>query len=225
MVFSKLIKSSSASWRRLGGLLLLLLCAANVQAQSFSFSDLFGQSGKLLKNMEQQIAALTAFESSVKQGYNMLHSEWSMIGNFKDGELTLHQTYYTSLSQVNPLVKNSTDLPAIQSEQQSIISQFNAIAGVAGLTTDEQSYIRLVGQNIINECNSDLTDLQNVLTAGVLVMSDDERIKRISKISTAIKDKYVFACTFCTQVRVLAAQHNGDGGDNSEVGNLFGIHP
>jgi hypothetical protein len=212
--------------RKLKGVFLVslfLILTSDSQAQTFA--EWFEQGKTQIKYLSQQIAALTAFERSVKQGYNMLHSEWSMIGNFKDGELTLHQNYYTSLSQVNPLVKKSTDLTSIQSEQQSIVSQFNALPSVSGLTTDELAYIRLVGQNVLTECNADLTDLQNVLTPGQLVMSDDERIKRITKLTATIKDKYVFTCSFCANVRVLAAQRNGDSSDDTEVGNLFGIHP
>src|ERR1700761_4767761 len=136
---------------------LLLLSAPATYAQSFSFSDLFGQGKKEIKNTEQQLSALIAFESSVRQGYNMLHNEWSSIANWKNGEFGLHQTYYTSLSQVNPIVKNATDLTTMQSEQQSIISQFNSISSVSGLTVNEQTYIGSVQQNVLSQCSRDMT--------------------------------------------------------------------
>ena len=172
-----------------------------------------------------QIAALNAFENSVKQGYNIAKNEWGAIGNFKNGELTLHQNYYSSLSQVNPLVKNSTDITTIQSEQQSIISQFNGITNASGLTTSEQTYVQTVGQNIITECNKDLEELQSVLTPGQLVMSDDERIKRIRKVTASIQEKYVFSCSFCTRVRMLAVQRNEDSDSNRTLQKLYGINP
>src|ERR1700743_1833823 len=99
----------------------LLLCSAE-RSSAQSFSDLFWQGAKELKNMVAQIEAMNAFIQSTEQGYKMLHNEWSMIGNWKNGELGLHQTYYSSLSNVNGTVKNDPDVATIQSEQQTILN-------------------------------------------------------------------------------------------------------
>jgi hypothetical protein len=200
-----------------------LLLAASAHAQTFA--EWFEQGKTQIKYLTQQIAALNAFETSVKQGYHMAKNELGAIGNWKNGEFTLHQDYYHSLSQVNPLVKSSTDMNTIQSETQSIISQFNSLYSVNGLSASEQTYLRNIGQNMVTECNNDLNELQTVLTPGQLMMSDDERINRISKVTESIKDKYVFTCSFCTQVRVLAAQRNSDGNDNEALQKLYGINP
>src|SRR5476651_1402092 len=111
------LKAFLSSFRGLG-LLLLLLTASATTTKAQTFADWFEQGKTLIKNLEQQIAALNACETGIKQGYNVAKSEWGAIGSFKDGELTLHQNYYSSLSQVNPQVKNSTDMATIQSEQQ-----------------------------------------------------------------------------------------------------------
>jgi len=207
------------------GFLLLLLTATATNSRAQSFDDWFAQGKTLIKDLEQQVLALNACESGIRQGYNMLKNEWGSIKNWKYGEYSLHQGYYNSLSQVNPEVKASTDLPGIQSEEQAIISQFNALNGLNGLSPQEQTYIASVAQNILNELGKDLQELQTVLTPGQLVMSDDERIKRINKVAGTIKDKYLFTCTFCRQVQVLVVQRNGDGNDATEIGNMYGIHP
>jgi len=206
MVFNKLIRNSP--FGRVGGLLLLLLCTAPVQAQSFD--DWFGQGKTLIKNLTAQIAALNACETGIRQGYNLAKTDWGAIGNFKNGEFMLHQSYYNSLSAVNPQVKSSVDLTNIQAEQQSIISQFNAINSLTGLTPQERSYIQSVQQNMITQYGKDLDDLQTVLSPGKLVMSDDERVKRINQITATINDKYVFTCSFTDQVRLLALQRDQD---------------
>jgi hypothetical protein len=175
-------------------------------AKAQTLDEWFNQKKTLIKYLTQQIAALQASETSLKQGYNMMKSEWGAIGNFKNGEFGLHQDYYNSLSAVSSQVKSSVILTTIQAEQQSIISQFNAIRDLAGLTASKQTYIQSVQQNVVAQCAKDLDDLQTVLTAGQLVMSDDERIKRINQITAAIKDKYVFTCSFANQVRLLALQ-------------------
>jgi len=206
------------------GFLLFAFCFQHTQAQSFSFSDLFGQGSKELKNMVAQIEALNAFEGSIRQGYNMLHSEWTAISGWKNGELILHQGYYTSLSAVNPIVKGSVDMTTIQSEQQSIISQLNSIVDVDGLKPGEQSYVQAVSQNVISQCNSDLEELQKVMTDGKLQMSDDERIKRIDQLTAAIQDKYLFTCHFTAQVKLLAAERLQDSNELQAERSLYGIH-
>jgi hypothetical protein len=193
------------------------LCLGSAKAQSFSFSDLFGQGEKDIKNMEQQLTALIAFENSVRQGYNMLHSEWSAISNWKNGELGLHSTYYTSLSNVNSQVKNDPDVTSIQTEQQAIINLLNAVQALSGLQSYEQSYVQGVSQNILKTCNDDLQQLQNVLKNGTLTMSDDERLKRIAKIQASMLDKYQFTQSFCNSVRLLVLQRNQE---NNEVQTL-----
>jgi hypothetical protein len=205
------------------GLLLLTATATSSKAQTFD--EWFAQGKTQVKYLIQQIAALSTCESSLKQGYHIVSGELSSIKNFSGSEYSLHQGYYNSLSQVNPLVKNSTDMTAIQYEQQSIISQFNAISNLSGLSVAEQAYIQSVAQNLMAECNKDLEELQAVLTPGKLVMSDDQRIKRINKVTASIKDKYVFSCSFCTKMRVLALQRVNDGNSNSTLQKLYGINP
>lgn len=205
-----------------GLVVLLLLASTATQAQTFA--EWFSQGKTQIKYLTQQIAALTAFESSMRQGYNILHSEWTTIGNFKNGEFGLHQSYYTSLSQVNPVVKNSVNVADVQSEQQSIISHFNAISNLNGLTADEQSYVLSVAQNLMNACNSDLEELQKVLATGQLQMSDDERIKRIDQLTEAIKDKYLFTCHFTAQVKMLALQRTQENDQLQTERGLYGVH-
>jgi len=221
---SNKVKALLSPFRGLGLLLLLLTASANT-TKAQSFDEWFSQGKTQVKYLIQQISALSTCESSLKQGYHIVSGELSSIKNFSGNEYSLHQGYYNSLSQVNPLVKNSTDMTAIQYEQQTIISQFNAISNLSGLSAAEQTYIQNVAQNLMSECNKDLEELQTVLTPGKLAMSDDERIKRINKVTASIKDKYVFSCSFCTKVRVLAVQRVNDSNSNSRLQKLYGINP
>jgi hypothetical protein len=198
------------------------LCLQHSYAQNFA--EWFSQGKTQIKYLTQQIAALNACETSIRQGYNMLKGEWTSIGNFKNGEFGLHQSYYTSLSNVNPQVKSSPDIGLITMEQQSIISMLNAIQNAAGLTTDEQGYIQTVVQNIINECSKDLDKLNSVLKNGTLQMSDDERLKQIRNIQAAMLDKYQFTQSFCNSVRLMAAQRNQDSNETQTLNKLYGIN-
>lgn len=206
------------------GLCFVLSALSFPPAKAQTFSEWFRQKKTQIKYLTDQVAALNAFETSVRQGYNELKSDWTAIGDFKNGEFSLHETYYQSLSRVNPEVAKSTDMAATQSEQQSIISQFNAIGSVSGLTEDELAYIRSVQQNIIAGCARDMADLQTVLSSGELSMSDDERIKRIAGISGDVRDKYLFTCHFCWEVRLLGIQRSRKNNESQTLNQWYGIN-
>lgn len=203
------------------GLCFGLLAFSFQPAKAQTFAEWFEQGKTQMKYLVLQIEALNAFQNSVRQGYNELHNDWWAIKDWKNGEYALHTGYYNSLSQVNPVVAQYTDKSGIQAEEQSIISQFSALSGLDGLTADERTYIGTAQQAVLAGCAKTMTDLQNVLTPGKLVMSDDERMKRIAADDDKIKDQYEFTCHFCTQVRLLAAQRNQD---DNELKNLTPLY-
>ena len=174
---------------------LLLLIAAGAEAQGFSFGDLFGQAGKQKKYYLQQLAAYQAFESELKQGYNVIKHGLGGIRDINTAELQAHTAYYQSLRAVSGPVKNSSQVPDILNWQTEIVASFSQ--SFNGLTTDEQSYLTIVKQNLFGECNKDLTDLQNLLSDDALQMTDDERLKRLAQIHAAMLDKYQFTRSFC----------------------------
>jgi hypothetical protein len=184
--------------------LISVLLAATVQAQSFSFSDLFGQANKQKQYYLQQIAAYHAFESELKQGYGVIKNGLNGIKNINTTELNAHSAYYQSLKQPRRTIKNSTQVQDILDWQTAIVNSFNQT--FAGPTTDEQRYISLVQANLLQSCNTDLTDLQNLLQTGTLQMTDDERLSRLAKIHAAMQDKYAFSQSFRNSLRLLAAQ-------------------
>jgi len=203
------------------GLLLLFTATATI-GKAQGIGDWFNQAGEQKKYYLQQIAAFNAFESELKQGYGVIKNGLSGIRDINTAELNLHSTYYQSLTQPGQQVKSSTQVPDIIGWQSSIISQFTSIDQVAGLTPDEQSYISTVQANLLKNCNQDMTDLQNLLAAGNLQMTDDERLKRMAKIHTAMLDKYQFTQSFCNSVRLLAAQRQQNTNDTQTLKNLYG---
>ncbi|NVM65054.1 hypothetical protein FHW88_003358 [Mucilaginibacter sp. SG538B] len=206
-------------------LICFVLCVCDLKSvKAQSWDEWFHQKKTQIKYLEQQIAALKAEEISLRQGYDMLKSEWNTIANFKGAEFNLHQDFYNSLSAVNPVIRNEVNLSAVQARLQSIVNQFNAVDHLAGLTETEQTYISRVRENLVEQCHLDLNDLQTVLTTGGLQMSDDERIKRINEISAAINDKYVFACSFTNRVRLLSAQRNRDKSNTQTLRRYYEIN-
>lgn len=200
-----------------------MLCAFSFQlAKAQTFAEWFSQGKTQLKYLAQQIAALTACEQGLKQGYTEAKSEWGLIGSVKNGEFLAHHGYYTSLMQVNPNIKSSPALGSVQSEQQTIIALWAGMNGLTGLSASEMAYVQNVEQNILADCAKDRDALNAVLTPGSLSLADDERLQRIARISEAVKDKYVFTCAFTNSVRLLALQRVQEGRDIQTLGRYNG---
>lgn len=198
---------------------ILLFFCSSAQAQSFSFSDLFGQSKKQLNYYEQQIAAYNAFESELKQGYNVIQHGLSGIAAINTAELNAHSAYYASLKQPSPAVKNNTQVQDMLNWQAQIVTNFSQ--SFSGLTGDEQTYVASVKTNLLNGCNADMTDLQNLLASGTLQMSDDQRLKRLDKLHSDMQDKYLFSCQFCNSVKLLAVSRTQNVNDTQTLTNLY----
>jgi len=212
------------SIKKIGLLLLLAVTSGVCTAQGFSFSDLFGQANKQKQYYMQQIAAYNAFEAELKQGYGVIKNGINGIASINTAELNAHSSYYASLKQPSAQVKNSTLLPDITQWQQVIISQFNSLSQVNGLTSDEQSYINGVQTGVLKNCNSDLTDLQNLMATGTLRMTDDQRLKRLAKIHKSMQGKYEFTLNFCNTVRLLGIQRQQGANETQTLKNLYGTN-
>jgi len=62
----------------------------------------------------------------------------------------------------------------------------------------------------LDDCSKDMNALLAVTTSGKTAMTDDERIKRIDGIYTAMQDKLLFSKSFADEAALLAAQRNLD---------------
>jgi hypothetical protein len=208
-----------ASIKKMIIVLLLSATATLGKAQSFSFGDLFGQAGKQKNYYLQQIAAYQAFESELKQGYNVVKNGLIGIRDINTAELNAHTTYYQSLKQPGSSVKNNTQVQDILNWQTEITTGFNQT--FTGLTTDEQSYLATVKAALLQACNTDLTNLQNLLQGGTLQMTDDERLKRLAQIHKAMLDKYEFSRSFINSIRLLLAQREQDLNETQTLKNIY----
>jgi len=216
---SKTCMAFSKKAMLLCGLLLVSCFKLSAQSFSFSFGDLFGQAGKQKKNYEAQLLALQAFESELKQGYNVIKNGLNGIRDINTSELNAHSAYYQSLKQPSGAVKNNTQVQDILNWQMEIVSSFSQT--FSGLTDDERQYIASVKNGILQNCNADLTDLQNLLSAGQLQMTDDERLKRLNLIHSAMLDKYQFTRSFCNSVKLLAAQRQQESNEPQTLKSIY----
>jgi len=200
----------------------LLLLAATAKAQSFSFSDLFGQASKQKNYYLQQIAAYNALHAELNQGYKVMKHGLGGIRDINTAELNAHTVYYTSLKTPSASVKNNNQVKDILNEQTYINSEFSQV--FTGLTIDELNYVQSVKTQVFADCNKELSDLQNLLTAGKLQLSDDERLKRLNAIHASMLDKYEFSQSFAGSLKVLAIHRQQNQHDAQTLNSLYENH-
>jgi hypothetical protein len=196
----------------------LILLATTAKAQSFSFSDLFGQAGKQKNYYLQQIAAYNALHAELKQGYNVIKNGLGGIRDINTAALNAHTAYYTSLKTPCPAVKNNTQVKDILNYQTYISSIFSQT--FSGLTSDETTYVASVKNTVLTDCNHDLTDLQNLLNSP-LQLSDDERLKRLNDIHASMLNKFQFSQSFTGSLKILAIRRQQNSSDTQTLTRLY----
>lgn len=178
--------------------------ATTVKAQTFA--EWFRQKSTQKKYLLQQIAALQVYATYYKEGNNIAHHGLNSITGYLQSENALHTTYYNNLNNVSPVVKNNKQVNDILQWQKDILNRMTLLDKTANLNGGEKKYIIQVKTALFKDCDQQITELQNVVTDSKLKMSDEERLKHIGLIHTAMQNNYRFASAFADQVKVYAVQ-------------------
>jgi hypothetical protein len=184
-------------------------------------AQLLGQANAQKKYYEQQIAAYNALHSEIRMSYNVCKNGLSGIAGINTAELNAHTAFYNSLKIPSSAVKNNTQVKDILNYQSYISSAFSQT--FTGLTTDELTYLQAVKIQLLNDCNKDLADLQNLLNSN-LQMSDDERLKRLNAIHTSMLDKYRFSQSFTNSIKLLAIHRRQENNDTQTLQTIYENH-
>ncbi|WP_428329670.1 hypothetical protein [Mucilaginibacter sp.] len=195
--------------------------ATKVKAQTFA--EWFDQKNTQKKYLLQQIAALQVYAAYYKLGNNIAHNGLGSINGSLTSENGLHTTYYNNLQHVSPVVKNNKQVSDILQWQKDILTRMGNLDKTANLTDNEKKYVVQVKSALINDCNEQITELQNVVTDNKLQMSDEERLKHIGVIHKAMQDNYRFASSFADQVKVYAFQRVQENNNVIAEKKIYGI--
>jgi hypothetical protein len=194
--------------------LIFLLLGPCARAQTFA--EWFSQKSTKKKYLLQQIAALEAYGSVLKTGYNVAHNGLGTIGSFNNGEFHLHNAYYSSLKNASPGVKNNSQVKEILQWQQDINKALNQ------LKSDD--YYNEVKTAVLKDCNDQLAELQEILSDNSIEMSDADRLKRLSVIHTEMLSNYRFTLRFCSNALLLSKDQAHQTTDLQTLKNLYGNH-
>lgn len=182
--------------------------ATGVQAQTFA--EFFSQKKKQKEYLLTQIAGLQLYIGYAKKGYDIVSGGLNTVRDIKNGEFGLHSAFFSSLKAVSPAIRNNAKVAEIIALQLAIGKSFNGIKSNVYLAASDQQYIASVRAKVFDDCAKDLEELLLVVTSGKVEMTDDERIKRLDRVYTAMQDKSAFTQNFTGQVQALLIQKNSE---------------
>jgi phosphopantetheine adenylyltransferase len=209
--------------KRLRILLIAMLIADIISAQT---SDEWLQQKKTqIKYLVQQMTALQAYAMIAEKGYSIAKTGLNAIGNIKKGDFTLHSYYFTSLKKVNSNVKacpKIAEIIAIQLSTVKACHQQKVNMSKSGqFNSNEISFAGKVFDNLLEGCAEIIEELIAVTTDGLLQMKEDERIKNIDKLYTAMQERQQFVQRFGNDNNKLALQRIRDANDVNVVKGLY----
>lgn len=182
-------------------LLVVALCCTQARAQTWG--EWFRQKKTQKKYLLEQIAALKVYSGYLKKGYELTRKGTGLIRDIKNGEFSLHRTFFDGLKLVSPLVKNDMRIPEIISLQLDILEAFEGLTIAEGLSAQQHSYVGEVKTKVLEDWRDDLAELILVITSGKLEMSDPERLKRLAALHEALLDRFAFVRQFSEEIQML----------------------
>jgi len=197
----------------------------NAQAQFLG--GFFSQQSEQRKLMAEQIAQYEIYLSAIKTGYHITETGLKTAHELKNGTFNLHDAYFNSLEQVNPVIQNNPKGKAIADLDAQTLKlfsdEFTWQQQQKRLTASELTYFQKVQANIAAKCKLDMGELTDVLTTGKLQLTDAQRLDRLDKIYERMKDKFAFAGSFTSKCRKLANGRKNNRQDKYQLKQLYGI--
>lgn len=190
-------------------LILLVICSSVHAVHAQTFSEFFRQDKTQKKYLLKQIAELQSYIKLARKGYGIVSDGLNFIGDLKNDKFNLDKDYFSSLNNISPAVKKDNNIANTISLQSSINDLYNKAKKdeqSVYLSSSEQNYIQKVWSNLLDKCSDDITQLDNLTTAGNYKMKEDERLQAIDKVYKDMQDKNEFANSFYNEVKVLINQ-------------------
>jgi len=176
----------------------------------------------------EKLTQLKGILSDMKTGYQIYQQGYGSISQLSKGNFDLHSIYLNGLLSINPTVKNYGRVAEIITQQVRLISEYKSaykqFQQSGTFSVSELNYMSNVYTQLVNQSLQNLDDLTNVLTAGKLRMSDDERMRAIDRIYANSSDKLQFLRHFNRQGVLLNIQRSKDVGDTRTMKQLYGIN-
>lgn len=207
-------------------LLLLFTLAGSAPLRAQTFEEWFRQKKTQKKYLVQQIAALRAYAGTLREGYALLDEGLSTVQHIRNGDLGLHQDFFSSLQAVNPQLPALAAVADILGWQAAILRDFREslrLLRQAGLLTEaELGHIAQVQNRVLQACVAEAAALRLLLSPGRLALSDAERLQQLTGIHHRMREAFGFSRAFLEEARLLSLQRAGA---RREAASLHQLYP
>jgi len=198
---------------------IVLLCMAvttQVKAQSEDLTQLILDIEKLTQ--------LKGILTDMKTGYDIINGGYNEVKSIADGNFNLHSTFLNGLLMVNPAIANYGRVADIVLKQGYIVTEYQHYYSrfkQSGFNSNELAYMTNVYTTLLQQSLQNLSQLTDIIAAGKLRMSDDERLRAIDHIYADTDDKLTFLRHFDQQAAIMAAQRQHELNNLSTVQKLY----
>lgn len=176
----------------------------------------------------EKLTQLKGILTDMKTGYQIYKQGYGSISQLSKGNFDLHSVYLNGLLSISVAVRNYGRITEIITQQASLISEYKSsykqFSKSRTFSESELNYISDVYSHLVTQSLENLDELTNVLTAGKLRMSDDERMRAIDRIYGSSSEKLQFLRHFNRQGVVLSLQRSKDLGETHTLNQLYGIN-
>ena len=196
-----------------------LLCTAattRVKAQSDDMVQLILDIEKLTQ--------LKGILTDMKTGYDIINGGYNQVKSIADGNFNLHSSFLNGLLMVSPAIANYGRVADIVLKQGYIVTEYQhyySLFKQSGFNSDELAYMANVYTTLLQQSLQNLSQLTDIIAAGKLRMSDDERLRAIDHIYADTDDKLTFLRQFDQQAAIMAAQRQHEINNLSTVQKLY----
>ncbi len=193
--------------------LLVLLFQVRASAQS------------LTTVMAEQIAKMELYLQELKQGYSVVQTGLTTIGQIKKGDFDLHSLFFSSLKDVNPAIKGwgkVADIVAMQVQiLQGCATTLQQVASSGAFNSSDIKYVTAVYSNLKTLTAEDIDELTGLVTDGNWQMTDDERMSRIDKLFDRVSEKYTFLKSFSNRIMLEGQVRTSEKSGLQSLSKLF----
>ncbi|MBC6992500.1 hypothetical protein [Hymenobacter sp. BT491] len=210
--------------RKLLLLLLILLVRPEVRAQLVATLPIAEKQATKQATHQGFITTLRGIGNTiVKKGT----STQAVIKQLTDQTAAMHEEWYSSLLQINSVVKDYQRVKTIWTYQERILTLYtqnmtqlrqNPYLTPAQVQGMARGYTVLMGENVAL-----LDDLTTILTPDAAKMTDAQRLKFINKLSDKVVHQYQLVSYFTARNQAIAAQQSQAARESQLLKQLYGL--
>lgn len=186
--------------------MIVLLCIIGCTNKARAQADELIQLGLNIEKLAQFKQIL----SDLKKGYQIVSKGYGTVRDISKGNFNIHKTFLDGLYAVSPEVRKYRRITQIIEYQLLLVKEYKAtydrFRRADVLSPQEISYLAGVYKRLFDSSMRNLEELTMIVTAGQLLMSDDERLQAIDAIHQDMEDKIMFLRYFNNQTSVLVIQ-------------------